>query len=264
MDNDQDLSSQDQENLAHDVMDSLGVPEDESQPSQEDGQDDSDIVKDDDPHEVKKRLGMQAKRHKKETRALRDEISQLRELVMASQAPNSHEPEDSSYGQNFASEEDKIRHAVKLALQHKDQEAQRAKDRERAAHVHKQYQRLQDRLDNAISKYEDFDDVVKADDAPFTNAMRDAVLLIDNPEDVLYKLGKDKEQLKRISSLQPVDQAREIIKLSMALMGGGKGNYQGSAKPINAIRSNPVSSSYAVTEKTPVSELRKKMRSNWR
>jgi hypothetical protein len=72
-------------------------------------------------------------------------------------------------------------------------------------------------LHKAASKYEDFDDVVRDHRAPFTEAIRDAASLTDNMGDVLYELGKNRDELYRISSLPPISQAREVLKLSKAL-----------------------------------------------
>jgi len=137
---------------------------------------------------------------------------------------------------------------------------QKAQEQERMQHVHKSYRNLQDNLDNASSKYEDFDDVVKSDDAPYTDAMRDAALLVDNAPDVLYHLGKDREKLKSISKLHPLEQAKEVIKLSQALaIGNGNKQSSSNAKPLGQVKNNPITSNI-VNENTSVSELRKRMK----
>jgi hypothetical protein len=138
---------------------------------------------------------------------------------------------------------------------------QKSKDQEKMQHVHKSYKALEDSLDNGSSKYDDFDDIVKSNDAPYTDAMRDAALLIHNPDDVLYHLGKDKEKLKRISELHPLEQAKEVIKLSMALATGNNGKQSNAshAKPLGQVKNNPVTSN-TVNESTSVGELRKRMK----
>ena len=109
---------------------------------------------------------------------------------------------------------------------------------------------------------DDFDDVVRGDDIPFSHHVRDALLLVENPAEVAYKLGKNKAELERISKLHPIDQAREVNKLSFSLMGGkdGKSSSPSKASPLGNIRQNPAHSSHAVTDKTPPSEIRRRMK----
>jgi hypothetical protein len=128
-------------------------------------------------------------------------------------------------------------------------------------HVYRQYENLDSDLNKGADKYEDFDDVVRGNDSPFTSAMRDAALMIPNPAEVLYKLGKDKDALRRISQLHPLEQAKEIVKLSHALVAGG-GNNGGvkGAKTIGQIKNNPISTT-SITENTPTSEIRRRMKS---
>ncbi len=139
--------------------------------------------------------------------------------------------------------EDQIKHGVDYALRARDEQERKAKDVERMQHVHKGYQKLHDEFDKASEKYEDFDDVVRGDDAPFTPHVRDALLLVDNPADVAYKLGKNRDELNRIAGLHPLDQAREVNKLSFALMSGNRQSAAPSgSKPMSQIKANPVTS----------------------
>jgi hypothetical protein len=113
-----------------------------------------------------------------------------------------------------------------------------------------------------MDKYDDFDEIVRGDDVPFTSHVRDALLLVENPADVAYKLGKNKAELERISKLHPLDQAREVNKLSFSLMGGNNGKTSSTPKsnPMGSIRANPASSSTAITDKTPPSVIRARMK----
>jgi hypothetical protein len=208
-------------------------------------------VKDDDPYGIKKRLGMQAKRHQRELRTMQDQM--MRMQAQMGQGANSQDYQSQQQSNPYSSpgqpnppsdhEEDRIRKAVRYALDAKDAETRKAKEAESHAHVQKQYQRLQDEFDKASDKYEDFDDIVRANDVPFTPAIRDALLLIDNPAEVVYKLGKNRQELSRISELHPLEQAREVNKLSFALMGGnGNKSSASRANPLNAVKANPSTS----------------------
>ena len=224
----------------------------------------------DDPYGIKKRLGMQAKKHQREMRNMQEQMMRMQsQLSNADSAnPQLHNPNSNSYpspGQPTPpgmSEEEKIHQAVRYALGAKEHEERKAKEAEHQSHVHKQYQRLNDEFDKASEKYDDFDDVVRADHVPFTPHVRDALLLVDNPSEVAYRLGKNKSELERISRLHPLDQAKEVNRLSFSLMNGntGKASSPSKVNPLGNIKVNPVGSSHAVTDKTPPSKIRARMK----
>lgn len=219
-----------------------------------------------DPASIKKRLGLQAKKHAREMRAMQDELIHLRSQMNSNQSQDDNTQHFQSPGQPSAAtdaEEDRIRKAVRFALDAKDAEKRKSEEAEQKAHVQKQYKRLQNELDSASDKYDDFDDVVRGDDATFTPAIRDALLLVDNPADVAYALGKNRDNLQKISKLHPYDQAREVTKLAFALMSGGnasKGSSASSGKLMGNIKSNPAHNSTAINGKTPVSSIRARMK----
>lgn len=227
---------------------------------------DAPAVDKDDPYGVKKRLGMQAKKHQREMRQMQEQMMRMAAHIeqTSSQSPSNHANPYPSPGQPnppSMSEEEKIQHAVRYALGAKEHEEKQAEENRRKAHVQKQYQRLHDELDKGSEKYEDFDEVVRGD-APFSQHVRDALLLVDNPAEVAYRLGKNRDELERISRLHPLDQAREVNKLSFALMGGNAGKPASSSSksnPLGTIKANPTSAS-AITDKTPPSVIRARMK----
>jgi len=219
---------------------------------------------------MQKRLHAQARKHSREMRELRENMAQMHSMMASSDSTNPMgtpyaPPPYPSPGQPSPpsmSEEEKIQHAVRFALGAKEHEERQAKELERQAHVHKQYQRLNDEFDHAGERFDDFDEVVRGQDVPFTPHIRDALLLVENPADVAYKLGKNRSELERISKLHPLDQAREVNKLSFSLMGGnGKPSSQASrSNPIGQIKATPASSHGAITDKTPPSVIRARMK----
>lgn len=216
------------------------------------------------PEAAKKRLGMQEKRHKKEMRRMQQQLDEVRQHLGSRPEPmNSPENGMNPYSSQpeAGSMDETVYKAVARAMELQKMQEQKAREAEKMQHVQKSYKALQDNLDNASGKYDDFDDIVKSEDAPYTDAMRDAALLIENAPDVLYHLGKDKEKLKRISELHPLEQAKEVIKLSVALMSGngGKAGSSTHAKPLGQVKNNPVTSN-SVNETTSVGELRKRMK----
>lgn len=259
--------NQEQGNDSDDVVNGGVGPGDAEEQGSSEG--DQEFAGKDDPYSVKKRLGMQAKRHQREMRAMQEQLAQLHSRIGEAN-PSQYTPDST---QSFPSpgqpnppsggEEERIQKAVRYALMAKDAEARKAKEAEGQAHIQKQYMRLQDEFDNASDKYEDFDEVVRGHDAPFSPAIRDALLFIDNPADVAYKLGKNRAELSRISNLHPLDQAREVNKLSFALMGGNNGKSSSSPNKPNVmgqIKANPANASSAVTDKTPASAIRARMK----
>lgn len=223
---------------------------------------------DEDPHGIKKRLGMQAKKHQREMRHMQEQMLKMQAQLEGDGSNAEHNYTTNHYnspGQPnppAMSEEEKIQRAVRYALGAKEHEERQAKDAERQAHVHKQYQRLNDEFDRASDKYDDFDEVVRSDDAPFTPHVRDALLLVENPADVAYKLGKNKSELERISKLHPLDQAREVNKLSFSLMGNQSEKPSSTSRPnpLGSVKANPAHSSTAITDKTPPSAIRARMK----
>jgi len=222
----------------------------------------------DDPAWVKKRLGMQAKKHQREMRNVHDRLAQMQSMIQGgdnAQHMNHNTNPYPSPGQPnppSMNEDERIHHAVRMALGMKEHEERQAKEAEHHSHVSREYQRLNNEFDKASDKYEDFDDVVRGDDMPFSHHVRDALLLVDNPADVAYKLGKNRAELERISKLHPLAQAREVNKLSFSLLngGGGKTSNQPKGNPMGSIRVNPSSHSGAITDKTPAATIRARMK----
>lgn len=218
------------------------------------------------PEFAKKKLGMQQKRHKKEMRQLQDQVNELRAHLGSRPEPANapEQPMNAYTSQPQGGMDDQIHKAVAMALRAKEDQERRAKDQEKMQHVHKKYQELQDHLDSYSDKYDDFDQVVRDNEAPFSETIRDTALLIPNAGEVLYKLGKNRDELKRISNLHPLDQAKEMVKMSVALMNGNGDRQQSAVKTIGQVKNSPVTNSGAVTEKTSVGEIRKRMKDGWK
>jgi hypothetical protein len=263
----QELSGQEKEHLSGEVMESLGEPESaaegESHPEQG-----KDAKMNGESVHVLKRLKQQERAHQREMRAMQHQLQEMHHRLGQSNGPHT-EPPVNPYmnpGQpqhEGDSEEARIARAVRQVREQDKLEEQKRHDAEKMAHVSRSYQRLQDNLDKAADKYDDFHDVVMKDEVPFTPHIRDAVLLLgdDHQADVLYKLAKNPDELARISKLHPLDQAKEVVKLSHALM-GGNGSQEAKPqphRPLGQVKSTPVTNS-SVTEKTTPAEIRSRMK----
>lgn len=215
------------------------------------------------PTWVKEKLGREKKRHTKELRALKDQLAQMQAMFSTKQetqsVANQSEMRDPYTGNPIepGSVQEEVYKAIQSAMLAKDQQEAKKKEVEKFAVVRQSFDRLHQELEKASDVYEDFDDVVRDDNAPFTPAMRDTAALLENPAEVLYKLGKNREELFRIASLHPLLQAQEMIKLSFDLMKQKK-NTSNAPKPITPLKNNPaISSTSRITEKSSVSEIRK-------
>lgn len=266
MQDDQDSPSND--SLNEQVMESIGANEEQPEVNQEESSDKENDL----PKYAKEKLGMQEKRHKKEIRKLKSQIDELASRMNFQSSPNTQQEnpymsQSDNYSANGNNQAvDPMQHAVAAAMQAIENKQKQQQDMERMQHLHKQYQDLTSDLANGSDKYDDFDEVVMDKSKAFTPAMQEAALLIPNRTDVFYKLGKNPDELQRISKLQPIEQAKEMVKLSIALIGGNGGQSASTAvKTMGNIKSNPVSnSSSQVSEKTPFSDLRRRIKAGWK
>lgn len=263
MESHQEMSGNDKA-LAEDVGESLGekgVAENESHSHD----DESSSTNNGDPLYVQKRLKQQRRSHDREMREMQARIAELQSQI-SPQNPQSFDanPYATPGSHNPGGVDETISKAVSFALQQKEMEERKAKAAEQAASISNHYQHLQKHLDSVADKYDDFDDVVRSDHAPFTASMRDAALMLPkkgpgSAGEVLYKLGKNPEELSRISKLYPHEQAAELVALSHALIAGGENKGQ-SNRPLGQIKNNPVTNSAGVTEKTSPAQIRALMK----
>jgi len=268
-----DGSSQEQDVQSDQVMNSLGVPEGHGENNESDSQDggtESEGSRSDATLSVQKRLKSQKRAHEREVRELHQRIGDLESRMTP---PNSESQDQSRnpYGEPEGEGVDETIHkAVSYALRQKDMEERKARDAQSQAHVQKSYNDFNKHLENMNDKYDDFGDVVFGQDTPYTTSMRDYALTLPrkgngSAGEVLYKLGKNPEELSRIAKLHPLDQASELAKLSHALISNGEEKGNQSTRPLGQIKSNPVSNNAAITEKTPIGSLRQRMKSgNWK
>lgn len=263
----QELSSEEKQNISAEALESLGMsPESDINPdvSEEAKSEETKSVSEKDPLYVQKRLKRQERTHQREMRMMQEQIHQLQSSLGSKPMTQ----DDYSQSNLSTSGDDVIQRAVEQAFRAKDDHERKMKEHENAAYVSKKYEELYNHLDSASDKYDDFDEVVKDPSVPFTAAMKDAAILLPHhgpgsAADVFYKLGKNKDELKRISSLHPLDQAREMLKLSMASVAEGRESVGSAPKTLGQVKTNPVSSP-SVTEKTSVSELRRRMKAGWK
>ncbi len=247
---------------AHEVMESVGEDSHAGEPVDGEAQElitdgDKESAKEDLPLYAKERIGKMQKRHHRDMRRLQERINMLENQSLDNTGSQMN-PNPQMSADNGGVDE-QIQRAVSMALQAKEQQERQTKQQQEQQHIAREYQNLQQKLDHAADKYDDFQEVVMGSDVPYTPHMRDAMLMIDNPGDVLYKLGKNRPELERIAKLHPLDQAKEMLKLSVALQSGEKSS-QSAPKTLGQVKSSPAVNSRNVTEKTSPSEIRRLMK----
>lgn len=87
----------------------------------------------------------------------------------------------------------------------------------------------EDRAEAAREKYDDFEQVAYNPSVPVTQVMAEAVMADDLGPEILYHLGTNPAEASRIAKLSPVQQAREIGKLSVKLAATPPGKTTSSA-----------------------------------
>lgn len=260
-----DESNQEKESLAGDVMESVGESREAGSDAVNDDHESNGANGANDPLYVQKRLKQQKRAHDREIRALHERIQTMQSQGQPNTQQNIDQTVDPYEPPQSGDMAEHIHKAVSQVLRHKEEQEHKAKEAERMEHVNKQYQKLHKHLDGVADKYDDFDDVVRGDDAPFTPHMRDAALLLPHSGsgsagEVLYKLGKNRGELERIAKLHPLEQARELNALSHAMAKGEEHKNSTQQRPLGNIKNNPVSNSHAITEKTSPSEIRARMK----
>ncbi len=257
MDSNQDMSVNDTDVSGEAAEDQANPTEMMNEATQESGEESNRG----DSLAVQKRLKQMRRAHDREIRELHARMAEMQSQSQPNQMQPQYNPQEAPQGGGM---DDAIHKAVSFALQQRELEERKAKDMESQQHIAKQYQELNKHLDTTSDKYDDFDDIVRGDSTPFTAHMRDAALMLPkkgpgSAGEVLYRLGKNPEELSRIAKLHPVDQASELVALSHALISGGE-QKQSQSRPLGQIKSNPVVNSAGVTEKTPVSDIRDRMK----
>lgn len=259
MESHQDMSGNDTENVVNEaaVMDSLGEPQEAVM--QQDSNDPAGKSHGD-SLSVQKRLKSQKRAHEREMREMQSRMDYMQSQLSQG---NPQQQAQQSYAGGDTGVNDAIQQAVGYALQQKELAERKAHEMESQQRLARKYADLNRHLDATADKYDDFDEVVRGD-APFTAQMRDIALFLPkkgtgSAGEVFYNLGKNPEELSRISKLPPEEQAAEVIALSHALIQGAE-SKPSQARPLGQIKSNPIVNSTGVTDKTPVSDIRARMK----
>jgi ElaB/YqjD/DUF883 family membrane-anchored ribosome-binding protein len=118
--------------------------------------------------------------------------------------------------------------------QESESQRREAEQRQRHQSVVSSYQ---ERVEQAMDKYPDFEDVAYSPDVPITNAMAATIQESEKGPDIAYFLGKNPAEAQRIAKLSPFLQAKELGKLEAKLESAPAPVKTSNAPPpINPIR----------------------------
>jgi len=82
------------------------------------------------------------------------------------------------------------------------------------------------KIESGNDKYDDFDEVVLNDALPISMPMAQAIISLENGDDVAYHLGKNLDVAKKIASLDGVQAGIELSKIAAKLENSGKENEE--------------------------------------
>ncbi len=113
------------------------------------------------------------------------------------------------------------------------------------------------REDSAREKYDDFDQVTRNPRLPITEVMKLTIHESDLGPEILYHLGNDPGEARRIAQLSPVSQAKEIGKLETKLSSNPPAKRTSSAPaPITPVTARGVvTPTYDTTDPRAAKEL---------
>jgi hypothetical protein len=170
-----------------------------------------------------KREAAQARREASEARA---QLAQVLERVVPAQAapvapPEPQPPNEAAFEDPAAYHRAYVDYADKRAewkAERKAEEKVAAFRKEtEAANAKREAERLDAEMNAFIergrAKYEDWSEKCEVDGLPITPFMYEAAKDADNGEDVIYYLGDNPKEARRIAALKPVQQIRAIAKI---------------------------------------------------
>lgn len=143
---------------------------------------------------------------------------------------------------------------------------QESESQRREAELRQRHQSVvtsyQERVEQAMEKYPDFEDVAYSPDVPITNAMAATIQESEMGPEIAYYLGKNPQEAAKIAKLSPFLQAKELGKLEAKIASAPP-----PAKPSNAPPPlNPIKNASAGTtfiDTTDPRSLSKMSTSEW-
>ncbi|OGA94975.1 MAG: hypothetical protein A3E79_06300 [Burkholderiales bacterium RIFCSPHIGHO2_12_FULL_61_11] len=106
-----------------------------------------------------------------------------------------------------------------------------------------------DRVEKALDKYDDFEQVAYNPNLKITAAMAETIKASDTGPDIAYYLGSNPKEAARIAELPPLQQAREIGKIEAKVIANPPVKKTSSAPdPITPVKGNASGQSFDTTD----------------
>ena len=178
---------------------------------------------------IKKRLGQEQKKHRKEMREIQRQLQEQLDLnkqfndYIHQQNPNldqqqEQQPQfvndpvtgekfaaDSWQGQRILDEKRRTDYMNAMKLKEINQQTQKR--------LQELGDEMEDAFEEAAERYPDFKEKVFKDDLPITEVMRDMLKLAPDNADLVYYLAQTPKEVQRIANMNPLDQVRTMMKV---------------------------------------------------
>jgi hypothetical protein len=141
---------------------------------------------------------------------------------------------------------------VKLRQREIEQETRAQRESQKSAQE-REAARQQELIEKGEEKYDDFEEVIKADRNEYSRAAYLAMLESDISAELLYHLASNPEEGKRIAALPAFAQAKEIGKLEDKLLAKPQKQISKAPAPINPIGTGKASGN-ALSDDLPIEE----------
>ena len=126
----------------------------------------------------------------------------------------------------------KAEQKVAEVLQRQQESTRQQSARQRQAEMQQSWDR---QIDAAADIYDDFDEVALSPDVPVSGAMAEAIQLAEKGADVLYYLGKHREEAAKIARMDPLRAAVAIGRIEATLARPTPKKTTNAPPPINPV-----------------------------
>ena len=213
------------------------------------------------PEDFKGRLAREKRKNEKDTSLLRNQVNQLSQTVQALLNIHNAPPQSQDSSAISSEGDDEVSKKVQSELK---KIIVKANEEKTAQEINSRVSKVYKDMDTAYEKYPDFDEIRSDPNLFFPKPLLDLVALsTKNPIDVIYRLGKNQDELNRIANLHPALQSGEIAQISAEILANAPAKGKEISKappPANALANNPAANSGRIKENATVDELRKLFR----
>jgi len=196
----------------------------------------------DEDHKVPKGVQKRIDRLTRERYRLQGELDAVRRQnpQPAAQAHPERSQDDTPKPEQFASYEAfleakaewKAEQKVTEVLQRQQESTRQQTARQRQAEMQQSWDR---QIDAAADIYDDFEEVALSPDVPVSGAMAEAIQLAEKGADVLYYLGKNREEAAKIARMDPLRAAVAIGRIEATLARPAPKKTTNAPPPINPV-----------------------------